>query len=94
MIATKESLDVFVSEAGCQQPHRSVQRKVDNVVFQLVLLPMNTTKNDVLCYVNEEVKKLVDGTELSVSSFQRMWRTWFSHLQIPPFSRFSKCYLC
>ena len=46
-----------------------MRRKVDNVVLPLsILLPMNTTKNDVLCYVNEEVKKLVDGTELLVSS--------------------------
>ena len=34
---------------------------VDNVVVPLILLPMNTTKNDVFYYVNEEVKKLVDG---------------------------------
>ena len=64
MTAAKESLDVFVSEAGCQQLHRSVHRKVDNVVLPLILLPMNTTKNDVFCHLNEEVKKLVDGTEL------------------------------
>jgi hypothetical protein len=31
---------------------------------------------------------------LSIASFHRMWRTEFPHVQIPPFSRFSKCYHC
>ena len=70
--ATKESLEVFVSKASCQQVHQSMCKKLDNVVLSLVLLPMNTTKNDVFCYVNEEVKKLIDDIELSVSSFQRL----------------------
>ena len=46
------------------------------------------------CYVNEEMKKLVDGTELSMSSFRRMSETWFSHVQIPLFFWFSKYYHC
>ena len=94
MSAAKQSLEVFVGEVGCQQPHRSMRRKLDNVVLPLILLPMNTTKKDVFYYVNEKVKKLVDGIELSVSSFRRLWRTWFPYVQIPPFSRFSKYYHC
>ena len=94
MSATKECLRVFVSEAGEQQPHRLVRRKVDGAVFTLVLLPMSTKKLEVFRYVNEEVKKMVDGIELSLSSFRRLWRTEFPHIQIPPYSRFSKCHHC
>jgi hypothetical protein len=68
------------------QPHRQVQKKVDNSVVPLILLPMNTTKVDVFHFVNEEVKTLVRGESMSLVSFHRLWRT--------PFSRFSKCYHC
>ena len=53
---------------------------------------MNTTKANVFLLVNEEVKKMVDSEPLSLSSFHRMWRTDFLHVQIPPYSKFSKCY--
>ena len=46
--------------------------KLDNVVLPLILLPMNTTKNDVFCYVNKEVKKIVDDTELSMSLLRKL----------------------
>jgi hypothetical protein len=49
---------------------------------------------DVFHFVNEEVKKMVGGRPMSIASFHRMWRTEFPHIQIPPFSRFSKCYHC
>jgi hypothetical protein len=92
MSAAHESFQEFVGEAGCTQPYQQIQRKVDNSVVPLILLPMNTTKVDVFHFVNEEVKKMVGGEPVSIASFQRMWRTKFPHVQIPPFSRFSKCY--
>ena len=94
MSAARECFGEFVREAGCTQPHRQIRRKLDNTIVPLILLPMNTTKVDVFHYVNEEVKKLVDGEPLSITSFHRLWRTEFPHVQIPPFSRFSKCYHC
>lgn len=94
MSAARESFQEFVKEAGCTQPNRQIRKKIDNVVVPLVLLPMNTTKLDVFHYVNEEVKKMVDGNPISLSSFYRMWRTEYPHVQIPPFSRFAKCYHC
>jgi hypothetical protein len=94
MMAARESFQEFVGEAGCTQPHRQIRRKVDNLVVPLILLPMNTTKVDVFHLVNEEVKKMVDSEPLSLASFHRMWRTDFSHVQIPPYSRFSKYYHC
>ena len=94
MSAAKESFTAFVGDAGCTQPHRQVRKKLDNIVVPLILLPMNTTKVDVFHFVNEEVKTLVDGESMSLASFHRLWRTEFPHVQIPPFSRFSKYYDC
>jgi hypothetical protein len=78
MSAARESFTAFVGDAGCTQPHRQVQRKVDNSVVLLILLPMNTTKVDVFHFVNEEVKTLVGGESMSLASFHRLWRTRFS----------------
>jgi hypothetical protein len=94
MSAAKESFTAFVADTGCTQPHRQVRKKVDNFVVPLILLPMNTTKVDVFHFVNEEVKTLVGGESMSLVSFHRLWQTKFPHVQIPPFSRFSKCYHC
>jgi hypothetical protein len=93
MLAARESFQEFVGEAGCIQ-HRQIRRKVDKFVVSLVLLPINTTKVDVFHFVNEEVKKMVGGEPLLIALFHRMWRTEFPHVQIPPFSRFSKYYHC
>jgi hypothetical protein len=90
----KESFTAFVGDAGCTQPHHQVQKKVDNFVLPLILLPMNTTKVDVFYFVNEEVNTLVGGESMSLVSFHRLWRAEFPHVQIPRFSRFSKCYHC
>jgi hypothetical protein len=62
--AARECFSTFVDEVGCTQPHRQVQRKNDNSILALVLLPMNTTKVDVFNYVNEEVKRIHDGEPL------------------------------
>jgi hypothetical protein len=94
MSAARESFTAFVGDTGCTQSHHQVQRKVDNSVVPLILLPMNTTKVDVFHFVNEEVKTLVGRESMSLASFHRLWQTKFPHVQIPPFSRFSKCYHC
>lgn len=94
MSAAEACFKSFVDEAGCPQPHRSIRRKNDNEVVPLILLPMNTVKFDVFNYVNEEVKRICNGETISMSSFRRMWRIKYPHVQVPPFSRFSKCYHC
>jgi hypothetical protein len=94
MSAARESFTAFVGDAGCTQSHRQVQKKVENFVVPLILLPMNTTKVDVFHFVNEEVTTLVGGESMSLASFHRLWRTEFPHVQILLFSRFSKCYHC
>jgi hypothetical protein len=78
--AARECLSAFVNEAGCTQPHRQVRRKSDNAVLPLQLLPMNMTKVDVFNYVNEEVKRIHDGEQLSISSFRKLWRVEFPHV--------------
>ena len=59
-----------------------------------MLLPMNTQRKDVMEVVNDEVKKISGEEPLSKSAFYRMWRLEFTHVQIPPHSRFSKCLTC
>jgi hypothetical protein len=94
MSAARESFTKFVVDAGYTQPHRQVRKKVDNSVVLLILLPINTTKVDVFHFINEEVKTLVGGESMSLASFHWLWRAEFPHVQIPLFSRFSKCYHC
>jgi hypothetical protein len=94
MSAARENFTAFVGDVGCIQPHRQVRKKVNNSLVPLILLPMNTTKVDVFHFVNEKVKTLVGGESMSLASFYRLWRIEFPHIQIPPFSRFSKCYHC
>jgi len=94
MYAAEACFKSFIDEAGCPQPHRSIRRKIDNEVVPLILLPMNTVKFDVFNYVNEEVKRICNGETISMSSFRRMWHIKYPHVQVPPFSRFSKCYHC
>jgi hypothetical protein len=72
MSAVRENFQVFIGKAGCIQPHRQVQRKVDNSVVPLILLPMNTTKVDLFHFVNEEVRKMVYREPLSIALFHRM----------------------
>ena len=51
-------------------------------------------KEDVMDAVNKEVAGLVDGNPLSKCMFYKMWQEEFTHVQIPPHSRFSKCEDC
>ena len=44
--------------------------------------------------VNKEVARLVGGNPLSKCAFYKMRREEFTHVQIPPHSRFSKCEDC
>jgi len=61
MLVACASFEEFVKEGGYTQPHKQIRKKADNSKVSLILLPMNTMKVDVFHYVNEEVKKMVDG---------------------------------
>ena len=92
--ATRVAFERYIKECGCPQPDRRSYRKKDKRMVPLVLLPMNTRRQDVMIAVNEEVARLVSGNPLSKCAFYKMWREEFTHVQIPPHSRFSKCEDC
>jgi hypothetical protein len=83
----------YISGCGCPQPHRQHYQKKDGIFLPLVLLPMNTKKNDIRALINESLLELREK-EISASAFHAMWRRYFSHVQIPKTSRFSKCNVC
>ena len=80
----------YIKGCGCMQPHRQHYHKKDGLFVTLVLLPMNTKKKDIRGLVNQS---LIEAGEkdISVSTFHAMWKTSFSHVQIPRISSFSKC---
>ena len=88
--AIRVAFERYTKECGCLQPNRQSYRKKDKRMVPLVLLPMNTRRQDVMIAVNEEVACLVGGNPLSNCAFHKMWREEFTHVQIPPHSRFSK----
>ena len=92
--ATRVAFERYTKECRCVQPDRRSYRKKDNRMVLLVLLSMNTKRQDVIIAVNEEVACLVSGNPLSKSVFYKMWREEFTHVRIPPHSRFSKCEDC
>ena len=84
----------YVQDSGCTQPHRQCQRQNDKKMVPLVLLPMNTRREDVFHAVIADVKKITMSKAPGPCSFYRMWRMLYTHVQIPPHSRFSKCQIC
>ena len=71
--ATRVAFERYVKECGCPQPDRQLYRKKDKRMVPLVLLPMNTRRQDVMIAVNEEVACLVGGNPLSKCAFCKMW---------------------
>ena len=92
--ATRVAFERYIKECGCLQSDCRSYRKKDKRMVPLVLLPMNMRRQDVMIAVNEEVVHLVGGNPLSKCVFYKMWREEFTHVQIPPHSRFSKCEDC
>jgi hypothetical protein len=83
----------YINGCGCTQPHRQHFQKGEGTFIPLVLLPMNTKKRDIRALINDSL--LESGVkEISISAFHAMWRKYFSHVQIPKTSRFSKCSVC
>ena len=84
----------YVQESGCTQPHRQCQQRNDKTMVPLVLLPMNTRREDVFHAVIANVQKITMDKAPGPCSFYRMWRMQYTHVQIPPHSRFLKCQIC
>ena len=70
--ATRVAFERYTKECGCPQPDRRSHRKKDKKMVPLVLLPMNTRRQDVMIAVNEEVVRLVGGNPLSKCAFYKM----------------------
>jgi hypothetical protein len=83
----------YINGCGCIQPHRQHFCKREGTFLPLVLLPMNTKKKDVRALINASILESGEK-EISISAFHAMWRKYFSHVQIPKTSRFSKCSVC
>ena len=92
--AMESVFEKYVTETGCTQPHRQCRRRSDNHMVPLVLLPMNTRREDVFHAVVADVERITKSKAPGPYSFYRLWRTEYTHVQIPPHSRFSKCQTC
>jgi hypothetical protein len=83
----------YINGCGCIQPHRQHFNKKEGAFCPLVLLPMNTKKKDIRALINDSLLEACQK-EISISAFHAMWRKYFSYVQIPKTSRFSKCNVC
>jgi hypothetical protein len=93
VVATRAIFHKYIIGCGCIQPHRQHLHKRDGLFIPLVLLPMNTKKKEVLGLINQSLVEAREK-EISVSVFHAMWQKFFSHVQIPKTSQFSKCNIC
>ena len=92
--AMESVFEKYVTETGCTQPHRQCRRRSDNQMVPLILLPMNTRREDVFHTVVADVERITKSKAPGPCSFYRLWCTEYTHVQIPPHSRFSKCQTC
>ena len=92
--AMESVFEKYVQKTGCTQPHRQCRRRSDNQMVPLILLPMNTRRDDVFHIILADVQRIIRSTATGPCSFYRLWRREYTHVQIPPHSRFSKCQTC
>ena len=94
MQAMESVFEKYVQKSGYTQPHRQCRRRKDKTIVPLVLLLVNTKREDVFHVVLADVQKITMGKALGPCLFYRMWRMHYTHVQIPPHFRFSKCQVC
>ena len=92
--AMESIFEKYVMETRCTQPHRQCRRRSDNQMVPLILLPMNIRREDVFHTIVADVERITKSKAPGPYSFYRLWRTEYTHVQIPPHSRFSKCETC
>ena len=84
--AMESVFEKYVMETGCTQPHRQCRRRSDNQMVPLILLPMNTRREDVHHMVVADVERITKSKAPGPCSFYRLWRIEYTHVQIPPHS--------
>ena len=70
--ATRVAFERYMKECECLQPDCQSYGKEDKKMVSLVLLLMNTRRQDVMDVVNEEIARLVGGNPLSKCAFYKM----------------------
>ena len=86
MQAMESVFQKYVQDSSCTQPHRQCQRRNGKKMIPLVLLPMNTRRDDVFHAMIADVKKITMSKAPGPCSFYRMWWMQYTHIQIPPHS--------
>ena len=72
MQAMENVFQKYVQESGCTQPHRQCQRRNDQKMVPLILLPMNTRREDVYHVVIADVQKITMSKAPGPCSFYHM----------------------
>ena len=78
VFAYRAIMEHFFNENGCKQPHRHAKCMSDGSWLELVLLLMNTRRQDVLEMVNYEIQRLGVTRPISKAQFDKMWARKFS----------------
>ena len=76
----------YVQEIGCTQSHRQCRRRSDNQMVPLILLPMNTRRDDVYHTVLIDVQRITTSKAPGPCSFYCLWHMEYTHIQIPSHS--------
>ena len=86
MEAMESICQKYVQDSGYTQLHRQYQRRNDKTMVPLVLLPMNTRREDVFHTVIADIQKITMSKAPRPCSFYCMWHMQYTHVQIPPHS--------
>ena len=78
--AMESVFEKYVTETRCTQPYKQCQRRSDNQMVPLILLPMNTRREDVFHTVVADVQRITKSKAPGSYSFYRLWRTEYIHV--------------
>ena len=83
VLAMESVFEKDVMETGCTQPHRQCRRRSHNQMVPLILLPMNTRREDVFHTIVADVERITKNKAPGPYSFYLLWRREYIHVQIP-----------
>ena len=88
------SVEAVHSKCGLPPTTSRYQTPMRQSISYFNALHMNTRRIDVFDMVNEKIRLLGSRNKVSRAAFYRLWREEFTHVKLPPYSRFSKCHIC